>query len=312
MMERIQELEKLGVVRVAYDTVWEDRGDGRQQYELPDVVRGIRLSLTPDQWAAVAQREGSAYVGGCCGNMGAVQDIVCGVFRDDGWMESGDLSTVGWYSRGHEGMEFFEEVDDEEFAGRIEELQRAQQITEDGKSIVDPWGIIGLSYVATESKLKPSWLNQPSGRHPHDDDPPDHFEMQRLYRDLVYVDWKDLFGRVSSEDDKDKRSHDVQRRLRQARILPAARELVAKLEEQEIDFDGFALVKPGTDEILSNRLGDCIYSDREGAEEVLAIWRRSVESEDEGTTGHAVVAQDEGEIVPVRVTVENGLEVLRG
>lgn len=28
-------------------------------------------------------------------------------------------------------------------------------------------------------------------------------------------------------------------------------------------------------------------------------------------TGHATVTRDQGEIVPIRVTVENGLEVLR-
>lgn len=309
MLNRIEALQELDV-QFYFDHVYEDRGEGRARYEVPEVITGANPYFDPRQWVAMAQREGAAYVGGCCGNMSAAQDVVNGAFRDGGFFESSELLTLGVYCRGHEGMEAFEEMTDEQFTEKLGAIKRVQERIEveadpDGL-IVDPWAVLGLIFNATEKVLKPGWMDQPRAqREPRDDDQPDHFEMQRLYGNLHYVDWVDVF---SSDQD----SHIAQRQVRRARILPAAQELVAKLEALDLDFEGFAIVKPGTDEVLSNRLGDCVYLSRDEAEKVIEIWTRAAADREEGTTGAAVVGEADGEVVPVRVTVENGLEVLRG
>lgn len=280
---------------ITHENVWEGTGEDRRNYLLLDTVSGIHLPLGAEEWMAMGMREGDEYIGGCCGNLSASQDIMTGVFRDGGWIEGADLLTIGDWVGGHDGFEWdFEDVSDEEFHTRI---QRLQAVIAKGQQ-PRPWPVIGLVYRAVEPMLKltqshePIDRNGPSEERPHTTEEGDLVTV--LERELSYMTWADLLRRSD-----DIISHERQMLLKRAKVLPLAQRLAQKLQEHaEEEYDGFALVAPGTDRVLSNYRGLCVYGSEEEAQHVLDVWARMDD-------------QPEGEIVPCKTTLQQGLVIGR-
>lgn len=305
--KRIEAIEALGA-RVNYDYEYVGKGEDRHRVELPDKIVSVHIPLTAVQWCAIAMREGGEYVGGCCGNMSAVQDEINGIFRDAGRAGSDALLRIGAYSRGHEGMEFFDEMDDATFDERLADVTSAAERTKDDpERMVDPWAIVGLVFSATEPALVPGWLDRPRVEK---DDGERRAAIRVLTHTLHRLDWAHLFEDGPREDAEGKRllgraSHAAARLLDLAKALQPTRDLLAYIEGLDETFEGFAIVEPGTEEVMSTYSGLCLYETREDAQWVLDIWARPREDEDPHR------GKLEGEIVSVRVSVPDGLVVQR-
>jgi hypothetical protein len=289
LQERLSPLRELGV-QFTHDYKYVGHGEDRHRVELPDAITSVFLPFSPEEWCGIAMREGEFYVGGCCGNTGAIQDEINGAFRDSGWIAGGDLLTVGLSALHHEGFEEFIEDGDQSYVAAVARW-----------GDLDPWGRLGVIYRAVETVLKPrSW------EIPREMGDPVH-ELESC---LARLDWARMFG---GNDDPLRAQHTANIVLTRARALAPARLLLAELEKSEDSFEGFALVKPGTDTVLVNRMGACIYAERAEAEKWIEISSRRDEDEDEDDAPSNRIKGDnfEAEIVFVVVSTSAGLQIFR-
>lgn len=311
-MNRIDLLRELGV-EVYHETDWRGTpGVDREEFELPDKVRGVRPNFTPEQWCSLAMREGSSYVGGCCGNMSALQDTINMVFRDGGFIDAADLLEIAGWAHGHDGFELFGSMDDETFERKVETAKHFREQIDGREVMVDPWALLGLIYNGVEPMLTPNSTNVPGdGGRAADTE---HYDVAVLERTLMRMTWADLFDREGDE----LAQHEANMQVLRARALPVMRSLVARMEESGVDFDGWAIVNPETDEVLSNGRGLCLYPEREQAEQVVEQWSRWADEERERLAKDPKRKESlafwdgrASEIVRATVTVGDGLKVVR-
>jgi hypothetical protein len=287
LQERLAPLRELGVL-FSHDYKYVGVvGEDRHRVELPDAITSVFLPFNPEEWCRIAMREGDLYVGGCCGNTGAIQDEINGAFRNGGWIDSGDLLTVGLSALNHEGFEDFIEDGDESYTAALARWPD-----------LDPWARLGVIYRAVETVLKPrSWeIPKEVG------DP-----VRELESCLASLTWARMFG----DNDIFRAQHEANAALTRARALAPTRLLLAELEQNEDVFEGYALVKPGTDTVLVNRMGACIYADLAEAEKWVEISSRRDEDEDDEPSNRIKEDVFEAEIVPVSVSTATGLQIRR-
>ena len=92
--ERKALLETIGIHAVQardYRPVAPDQPHNRVPHPI-DIFTAFKPPFTADEWLAIAQRDGDQYIGGCCGQSGAIQDVVCGWFRDGGQVKIRELA----------------------------------------------------------------------------------------------------------------------------------------------------------------------------------------------------------------------------
>jgi len=63
-----------------------DKETGARAEHNVNLFRNILLPFTAQEWCSICMREGEDYLGGCCGNMSAMQDIIQEVFRNSGFI----------------------------------------------------------------------------------------------------------------------------------------------------------------------------------------------------------------------------------
>jgi hypothetical protein len=274
---RVKAIMDLGVA-VHFDDEWV-HGEGsaypRHPVVMLDRVTSVRAPFTDTDWVGIAQREGDHYVGGCCGNMSALQDHINGVFRDDGAIDAGEFRRIAHYARGHEGFEDWEPVDDEQFDVRMERMRK------NGMDAFSPWSKLGMVFLAVEDYLEPPpSMDLPSLETPREKERDDTHVVKTAADALQYMAYEWLFG------DDDQLSHEAQRKLARAKLLPTLRELVAKIEQAGVEFDGFALVAEDSGEVYTDRHGPCIYTDRESAEATVREWEKHTREEDRMNANH--------------------------
>ena len=315
LYKRVSMIEALGA-KVTYEDHYVGEGKERHRETIWDKVRYVHLPLSAEEWAQLAMREGPFYVGGCCSNMSLLQDIVNGAFRDGGGIDGPDLLQMGELARGHDGFEYFEPMDDERFF-TVYMLWKGVQ--EDGLpegQIADVWAKLGLVYNAVEPGLTPRSYERP-GDAGHWD--PLRHRFHVASNEIAAMDWFDLFS--PSDDPDEVAQHEANRRVKQARLLPQLREIVALIEAEGVDFEGFAIIKPDG-EVLSDNRGLCLYPDRAHAERVMELWARWAKEEQERqdkwkAEGRELTTRDtfwqdrKAEIVPATVTVVDGLRIHR-
>lgn len=329
-MDRVAVVRELGV-EVGFETKWVgEPGNGRHEVELPHKVRGITLPFSAEDWVSIAQCEGQYYVGGCCANMSVLQDEVNGVFRDGGYADGATLLKIGEAARGHEGFEDFAPVDDEGFEKLVERWRRSIAYLEEHsneKLQIDPWFKLAVAFNAVESKLSADSQVAPRERYPWENE--EHVIVRQLANATYRMDWHDLFrgaprrgGGVDDEEADEKDQHEALRRVYQARVLPLAEKVAKLLAELEWPFEGFAVVKEGTDEVMGDHRGPCIYADRESAERTLERWAEYARKEAERHKKWKEEGRDseeranfwinrKTEMVPVRIAPGEGVVVLR-
>lgn len=298
--EKLAALTSLGY-RVTYDQIWGGTpGVDRAPRENRDHITSVFIPLTAEEWCDTCMRERDHYIGPCCGNTGQMQDIINAVFRDSGWIDDGDLLTLGLNGRDHDGLEAFNDAADfESYVARWDSL--------------DPWEKIGLAYQATKERLYWDKLDTPQIEdYEHERDDAKQFRI--LADGVMRLSLSDLFG--GSDDERRESQRIANATARRARILtPAIR--VTELLKETAPFEGYGIVNNETEEVIRNRSGYCIYSTREGAEEMLELftrWEREERLEaDDKLPEHMEERKIAGKvhIAPVIVTVEDGIQVQR-
>lgn len=309
MIDRIAEVRKLGAV-----VTFEERYDcvAGEHVEIDGHVAVVNVGWTPEQWMQVAQREGRHYLGGCCGSMSAVQDVVNSAFRDGGVFDADAMAYVGLGLRQHDGTdEDAPARTDAQFMDAIGLWKRAlAEIPKRDKSermMIDPWFQFGVVFSAVEDKLSPlgSARSVATSRYPRDTD--ERYAMRKAANTLQYLEWEDFFD-AGREDGQ----HDAQRLLNRSKVIEPLRTILAKLESDYTDdvFEGFAIVDAGTDEIRATGRGPAIYAARDDAQSVVDVTNKSL-ARNEEVYDRDPKEQKDSEIVRVRVTVEKGVEILR-
>jgi hypothetical protein len=303
--ERVRMIADFGVT-VTHEDEWEGTpGIDRTRYVLLDTIRGVHLPLSAEDWLKIATREGPAYVGGCCGNMSAVQDTVNSIFRDGGYAEAPALLSIGEAVRDHDGDESpFQPLDDAAFEERVEAWKKAAA-DPDQADRIDPWFKLGMVFNAVEPLLEPRSYEVPSDRGRHNEE--QHL-ISTLHVTLARMSWTDLFTR---DDPDDHAQHEANMAVMRAKVYPLVKELARLLETAGVDFTGYAIVDPETGETQSDYRGLCIYPERAQAERVLELWQRWAEDEakrlrerDGEEAEEAFWTNRKGRIVPATVTLD--------
>jgi len=259
-MNRPQQLENVGVV-IHPETVWLGTpGVDRRQEKVPDTLSSIFLPLSAEEWCSIAMREGENYVGGCCGNMGVLQDTINEIFRNSGCADNSELLTVYEMAKGHDGFDTFEELNEPQFSELLERWEH-----------LDGWEKIGLICNGVEPMLKPKQHEGPSN---YSVPPEERDIIHVLHGSLARLSWQGLFTREGDEA----ATHEANRLTALAKILPLTQQLLEQLENSTERFEGYALASPETGEILYNAYGLCFYHNLEAAQKMGEIWQRMDES----------------------------------
>jgi hypothetical protein len=311
---------------IDYGLEYEYRGKGEERKSHSvEVFSDVRLPLTARDWVRLCMREPepylpagqmddgtplyerSEYMGGCCGNMGAVQDRVNGWFRDGGRVSAAQLVGVGEAMRDHD------DDDGDEFSDKV----TLAQLKEAADQFKNPekmraWQKIGFCYQLVKhcygAKL-------PSAAR-------DHIEPMEEALNVVSgiasaLRWDRIFGR----NEADLVKHKATRIRALQEFGPAIKLLHEKFQDMVPEaIEGWAFVdleaaedRVGTwDQIATMRSGLAILASKEEAEELLSIWRENdKEFKEEGRRGLREKTVDERVALrPVRVSMEEGLVFL--
>jgi len=281
-MDILAELEKRGL-EVMYETRWEGEAPNIKEVKVESQIRGLRFPLTDEEWCDLCMREGQFYVGGCCGQTSAVQDIFMEIFRDSGHADAHEILNLMRASSKHGGFEEYSL----EWTGDLEKRVREWET-------LNPIEKIGICCQATKEKLKPLWL-----KIPHEKRKAESEEWCEILEDgLQLLRFRDLMQR-----DTDEGQRHANREVLLARILPACKKVLeAAIPAMSKSFGGFAIVKKGTPEILADGWGLCIYADEEKAKAIIALWEKNA-NDDERKLLEKI------EIRPVTVDSESGIKM---
>ena len=266
--ERIQMLKSLGV---EYGTEYEYRGEGeeRKEYRL-DFFTSVRLPLTAAEWCSLCMSGGENYIGGCCGQSSATQDILNHIFRhDSGFPPIRDLAELVDMLNAHDpitGRIPFDSLDklDDPLPRLVERAGEPQNWEK-----LSPWDKIALVWHI----VKDCWRPQvPAASGPHRTELDDAVSV--LSRGMQAISWERLF-----RGNKDVSSQAIaQRALLLAKLLPAWETMNRRITELDLGgFDGWALIdkRQGPDEIAMNAMGYCIFATREECDNLLKLWRET-------------------------------------
>lgn len=239
-------------------------------------INEVLLPLSAIQWCHIARRDGAYYMGGCCAHCSAMQDLINTIFRDGGWVGSRLLQELAELAANHEGFEDFE---DKELLSNTKALDEVE----------DPWKKIAVVWQAAKDVLTVADFVE---RDVNDFDD----ALSILTRRLHYLFMAKFFGDHDG-DSMEKGQRHANQTYSMLKALPALRTVYDHLEKMsEQEFRGFGVRRKGSTEVVTNAYGICIYPNRENAEELLEIWKKSKDPE-----------VDAWEIVPCVVTVNDGL-----
>lgn len=311
---------------IRYGLEYEYRGkeDDRHRHEL-DVFTSVEIPLTPLDWCCLCMRvdgvptgqtdeEGrplyapSEYMGGCCGNMSAVQDRINSWFRfEANGVPAAQLVGVGEAMRDHDG-------DDSEFSDSItlEQLKEAAHRLQTEPEKMQAWQKIAFCY----QLVKHCYVAKlPSASRDHI--APEEEALNVVSNVASALRWDRVWSRSEADT--------VQRKALRIRAMqqfwPAIKLLHEKFQElapEPIEAWAFVDLQAGEDRvgtwdgITRIHSGFAIVSTKEEAEELLALWRENDEEfKEEGRRGQREKTVDERVALrPVRVSVEEGLVFL--
>lgn len=227
-------------------------------------------------------REGNNYLGGCCGNLSAAQDILNSVFREGGNIEAETFMQLAQLCIGHDG-EFFKKPPSEE-----------------GFAAASPVGKLSFIW----NLVKPFLKEKIEATHRPVDELDEAIRL--VSSGMMYYNLNDFYRRNEPEGSKPAyAAHDL---LHLVRVYPAIKTIYEKIRGRIPDtFDGFAVVlKEHPDNLARNGLGQCIY---ETAEQAQVMLDRMQAMEDQYLEENSRKKGDAAlfEIRPIRVTLAEGL-----
>lgn len=287
-------LKELGI-RYSVEQEYRPKNPPRSPHPIR-VFKGVDLPLTPEDWCQLCMVEGDYYVGGCCGAMSHLQDLVNHVFRfDSGWITTDRLEEMALCI-----------IDHGDFAGIPFETDKpVEDLVAEAKANwdeCDPWDRIALCWHLVKDHHAPE-IPRAYGNHLSEIDK----SIATLSHGLSALSWDHLF--------KDKQPPNSQRRVNRThllhRMLPALKTLVEGV--RDLDYgpvDGFALIdkEKGDEAIATNGYGLCIVETQEEVDKLLGLWKRQQEEYEvqERKDIDSVIG-----VRRVRVSLENGVEFLQ-
>jgi hypothetical protein len=312
--ERKAALERLGW---KFHVETEYRGEVPRQPHDIELFKSVRLPLTPRDWCRLCMREGedylsiqtsdgeryenSEYVGGCCGNMSAVQDTLNEWFRDGGWVDVDKFVELGEAMRDH-GDEEFNDLSAEQLAERVDACVKLQE-NPPTAVYTTAWGKLALLYQLVKDHYVPELPKAPAS---HTD------EVKSAFHLVSRMAWAfglaDMFsqGTIATQT-----TESAQKLMRFYRFLPALK-IVAERSEQVAPepLEGWAIVdlSKGEGEVAENRVGLCVYATKLEAQRVLDLFEEADKQYEEGE--RRPLRKRSYKLRPVRVSWQNGLEFL--
>jgi hypothetical protein len=279
--KRVQVLRGLGV-EIHPKTEWVGvPGVDRREIELPNTVDRVWLPFTAGDWMDILVRGGSDYCGGSYGS-DDLQELLEEALREGGVVSANKLLEMGELLR--------------EFQGHGDEPMELSDAAFD--ELVDQWNerLLGpikrleIIFIVLEPVLKPLARMRPV---------PVGTEADSLIRQLSFVLGSHSFDDLFTVSDDDMPQHEAKLLAYKVGILVLGRRMVAELEKSGLVFTGEAIVAYGTHEIRTGMSGVCLYSTVGKANRVLELTSRSDPE-----------LVEELEVVPVRISVEHGVEFL--
>lgn len=247
-------------------------GWGVELAEKQRLIARVELPWTPDDWFAAARSSGDAYLGGCCGKMSSVQDIVNGWFRDG---YSVKTSGNGWDTLGavvtalceHDGLGP-NEPDCVVLA--LNEPLEVYLANPEKVHALSPWKKIGLLWTLIKDHLFISPVDLPC---PQDS----WYEVDQAVWTLGRAAQSLSFHRAFSDGELSPQEK-VNYTLIIARLYPALKTVLAGVDQLGgVEFEGYALIdtRHGDDAVCENGLGACLYSTEDEYKRVLELWKKS-------------------------------------
>lgn len=273
-------IEQLDQLQVRYHraTKWVGTGQDRKQVEL-DEVTSVQLPLTPDDWCSLAQYEGDNYMGPCCGNMGAMQDVLNSVFRESGWARAADFRFIAESCIDHDGFDEFEDP-----------APLASACTE-GLDTLEPWAKIGVTWQAVQDILAVEAKELPDAEDLSSFDA----AIQIAGKHIGLVRWSNIWA-AQREDGGQSRCVKM---TDLAALLASLRTIYDDLKQRKLECIDAVALRGQDGAVGANYRGAAIFTDQAEAERVLTLWKENEKFD-----------QDRWSIVPCRVTVDKGLEWL--
>lgn len=295
-------LSKLGI-QTHRNYEYRTEGQSRVRVEL-DVFTTVLLPFSAEEWCGLCMSEGEHYIGGCCGNMSAVQDEINDLFREGGWADMGTLEDIATSMADHHGSDQ-EEYPFGELTGTLDELvDKAMAEAKD----IGPWEKMAVAW-----QLVRGYHRMEEPRALRSDTPAVESACFVLSRGLRYIDMCRFFTKVSEETKFGEKGQDQAMDLvNLSRLLPALKTLNERIQELNPGpMEGFALIdkEKGPDEIASNRRGLCIFKKQEEADSLLQLWREQEEGRQESGVLKGTIDDRIG-VRKVRVSADKGVEFL--
>lgn len=265
-------------------------------------IRSLLLPLTPGEWCALCQREGSAYIGGCCAQTSYIQDLVNGIFRD-GYADAQTFIQLRALLQHHEGFEDFDDpavnwanaldynyTSWEDWDGselKDKSLPEIIAFAKEHWKAVLPWKKIALTWICCKDLLQPDKGERIAERTAT----PLRAATWTVHNSLFFISMDHLFDKTKEPTAQDK----VNRNLLLINLWPSLKLIHDQFKDLSIGpVQGYAVVKKGTEDILENGYGATVYLTQKEAEAILSGLDKN--------------SSLEGEIRPVKVSLENGVE----
>jgi hypothetical protein len=305
--ERKAILETLGIKVVQardYRPAAPDQPHNRVPHPI-DIFTAFKPPFTADEWLAIAQRDGDQYIGGCCGQTGAIQDVVCGWFRDGGQVKIRELAEVAEMCIRHDnkqspfhdlGVSFDEVVTD------AKAWQAGSELAD--TVLVKHWSNLWFRLAVVWHLVKDSY-----------DDEVEHgirTDMAPVDKAICTIDHIATalsMHRAFGGDETPTGQTRAQKILMLAKLVPALRYVLNHIDDLALGstvFEGWALVdlSKGPEVICENGYGLCLYDDRDRMMEVVNLWK-SNEAKHEGHVPAYMEIKDRIGIRPVKVDLSS-------
>jgi hypothetical protein len=245
-------------------------GINRELHEL-DLVENVTLPLSHEEWGELCQREGSAYMGGCCPMMSHVQDLLNASFRDDGYMKSTTLAEIAQAMLSHgEGdvrISFG-------YEGSVEDLANDARLTWKGGEI-SPWDKIAFTWLLIRENYTPEVVSAL-----RTDMPPLEEAFYVLSNSLQYFSFGRVFHNDSFGSPANKEQREITNTLMVSRLLPALKLLNDHVDSLKVPpVEGYVIVdlNKGPEEVAVNGFGYCFFRELSEIHQLVQMWKRSQE-----------------------------------
>jgi hypothetical protein len=294
-------LEKLGV---KYSQDYEYRGaPPRESVNIP-LITSVNFQFTKIEWFEIASSDGTAYIGGCCGQTSAAQDLISKWFRfNPTSIPAEELEELAYIMKSHDDVEKINPDDPIHhitFAGLDRSAEDVVEICAPKWKQMWPLDRMALVWhiIKDVRKTKPV----------HTEKLKERSEVERAistaHRTLQYF-W---FNSVLSNDEESSqvRSGDT---MVMFHLIPSLKTIMDHMasEMYKGPFEGYALWNIADNHVAKNGYGPCIFYTKEECDELISVWEKNQDLYNET---EKVNFRERLTIKRVRVSLENGLEVL--